>query len=128
MTRLVLDSGGLSALARRPEDAAAIVAVFTRDALWPPLVPSVVLVESLSGRPRTDVRVNRVLKTCDIVEELPERTARRAGQLRALARTGSAVDAVVIALAEPGGAVLGSDLKDLRALAAHAQDVTVHRA
>jgi hypothetical protein len=127
VTRLVLDSGGLSALARRPEDAAAIVAVFTRDGLWPPLVPSVVLVESLSGRPRTDVRVNRLLKTCDIVEELSERTARRAGQLRALARTGSAVDAVVVAMAEPGGAVLGSDLKDLRALAAHAQDVTVHR-
>jgi hypothetical protein len=127
VTRLVLDSGGLSALARRPEDAAAIVAVFTRDGLWPPLVPSVVLVESLSGRPRTDVRVNRLLKTCDIVEELSERTARRAGQLRALARTGSAVDAAVVAMAEPGGAVLGSDLKDLRALAAHAQDVTVHR-
>jgi hypothetical protein len=115
-------------LARRPEDAAAIVAVFTRDGLWPPLVPSVVLVESLSGLPRTDVRVNRLLKTCEIVEQLLERTARRARELRALARAGSAVDAVVIALAEPGGAVLGSDLKDLRALAAHALDVTVHRA
>ena len=33
------------------------------------------------------MRVNRLLKTCDIVEELSERTARRAGQLRALART-----------------------------------------
>jgi hypothetical protein len=40
-------------------------------------VPSVVLVESLSGRHRTDVRVNRLLKTCHIVEELPERLARR---------------------------------------------------
>lgn len=127
MTRLVLDSGGLTTLARRPEDAAAIMTVFARDDLWPPLVPSIVLVESLSGRARTDVRVNRLLKTCEIVEEISQRLARRAGQLRALARTGSAVDAVVVALAEPGGAVLGGDLKDLRALAAYAQDVTVHR-
>jgi len=86
-----------------------------------------VLVESLSGRARTDVRVNRLLKTCDIVEALSEPMARRAGQLRALAHTGSAVDAVVVAMAEPGGAVLGTDLKDLRVLAAHAQDVTAHR-
>jgi hypothetical protein len=123
----VLDSGGLTSLARRPADAVALIAVFRRDHLWPPLVPSVVLVESLSGRPRTDVRVNRLLKTCDIVEDLPERLARRAGALRAIVGQGSAVDALVVAMAEPGGAVLGSDLKDLRALAAHAKDVTVHR-
>ena len=98
MSALVLDSGGLSALARRPEDAAAIIVVFQRDGLWPPLVPSIVLAESLSGRARTDVPVNRLLKTCDIVEDLPERLARRAGQLRALAHTGSAVDAVVVAM------------------------------
>lgn len=41
---------------------------------------------------------------------------------------GSALEAVVVALAEPGGAVLGGDLKDLRALAAHADGVTVRRA
>jgi hypothetical protein len=128
VTRLVLDSGGLTSLARRPGDAAALIAVFKRDQLWPPIVPSVVLVESLSGRPRTDAQVNRLLKTCDLVEELPEHLARRAGALRALARQGSAVDAVVVAMAEPSGSVLGGDLKDLRALAAHAQDVTVHRA
>jgi len=127
VTRVVLDSGGLTSLARRPDDAAALIAVFRRDQLWPPAVPSVVLVESLSGRQRSDARVNRLLKTCEIVEELPERLARRAGALRALARQGSAVDALVVAMAEPGGAVLGGDLKDLRALAAHAQDVTIHR-
>lgn len=128
MTRLVLDSGGLTSLARRPDDTAALIAVLRRDELWPPVVPSVVLVESLSGRQRTDARVNRLLKTCDIVEELPEHLARRAGALRALARHGSAVDAVVVAMAEPEGAVLGGDLKDLRALAAHARGVTVYRA
>jgi hypothetical protein len=128
MTLLVLDSGGVTRLARRRQDAAALIAVFKRDGLWPPLVPSIVLTESLSGRQRTDAHVNRLLKTCDIVEELPERLARRAGVLRALAGRGSAVDAVVVAMAEPGGAVLGGDLEDLRALAAHADRVTVHRA
>jgi len=128
MTLLVLDSGGVSRLARRRQDTAAVIAVLKRDGLWPPIVPSVVLAESLSGRQRTDALVNRLLKTCDVVEQLPERVARRAAALRALAGQGSAVDAVVVAMAEPGGAVLGSDLKDLRALAAHSDDVIVHRA
>jgi hypothetical protein len=128
MTPLVLDSGGVTRLAQRRQDTAAVIAVFKRDGLWPPVVPTVVLVESLTGRQRTDALVNRLLKTCDVIEDLPESIARRAGALRALAGQGSAVDAVVIAMAEPGGAVLGSDLKDLRALAAHADDVIVHRA
>lgn len=128
MTGLVLDSGGVTRLSRQRQETAALIAVLKRDGIWPPLVPSVVLVESVSGRQRSDVLVNRFLKTCDIIEELPEHIARRAGALRALAARGSAVDAVVVAMAEPGGAVLGSDLKDLRALAAHADDVTVHRA
>ena len=75
-----------------------------------------------------DANLNRFLKTCDVVEELPQRLARRAGALRALARQGSAVDAIVVALAEPGGAVLTSDLKDLRALASHTDGVQVFRA
>jgi hypothetical protein len=125
---LVLDSGGLSRLARRSQDSAALIAVFERDGLWPPVVPSVVLVESVSGRQRTDANINRLLKTCDIVEELPVRLARRAGTLRALARQGSAVDAIVVATAEPGGAVLTSDLKNLRVLASHADGVELYRA
>lgn len=128
MTLLVLDSGGVTRLARHHQDTVAIITVFKRDGLWPPIVPSVVLAESLSGRQRADALVSCLLKTCDIVEELPERVARRAGALRALAGQGSTVDAVVVAMAEPGGAVLGSDLKDLRALAAYADDVVVHRA
>jgi hypothetical protein len=125
---LVLDSGGVSRLARRRQETAALIAVFKNDGLWPPVVPSVVLVESTTGRQRTDANINRFLKICDIVEELPEHLARRAGVLRSLARQGSAVDAIVVALAEPNGAVLTSDVKDLRALAAQAQDVHVYRA
>jgi len=125
---LVLDSGGVSRFARRRPDSAALIAVFKRDGLWPPLVPTVVLAESITGRQRHDANLNRFLKTCDIIEELPGRIARRAGALRASTRQGSVVDAIVVALAEPGGAVLTSDLKDLRALASHADNVHVHRA
>lgn len=128
MTLLVLDSGGISRLARRRQDSAALIAVFKRDGLWPPLVPAVVLAESITGRQRHDANINRFLKTCNITDELTERLARRAGALRALARQGSAVDALVVAFAEPGGAVLTADLKDLRALAGHADGVRVYRA
>jgi predicted nucleic acid-binding protein len=125
---LVLDAGGISRLARRTQDAAAAIIVFKREGLWPPVVPSIVLVESLTGRQQSDATVNRLLKTCDVVEQLPQQRARRAGQLRARARRGSAVDAVVVASAEPGGTVLSGDVADLRALAAYARDVTIERA
>jgi hypothetical protein len=125
---LVLDSGGVTALARRDRTSAALVIRLKRDGLWPPIVPSIVLVESLTGRQRTDAITNRFLKTCDIVEDVTTRLARRAAALRAQARRGSAVDAVVVAMAEPAGAVLGGDVGDLRALADYADDVTVHRA
>jgi len=128
LTRLVLDSGGISRLARRRQDAAALIAVFQRDGLWPPLVPSVVLAETVTGRQHNDANINRFLKTCNIVEDVSEGLARRAGALRTLAGQGSAIDAFVVAIAEPGGAVLTSDLADLRALASHSDGVDVYRA
>jgi predicted nucleic acid-binding protein len=124
---LVLDSGGLSFLGKRNQDAAAVLRVLIRDGLWPPAVPSVVLAESTTGRQRDDAGLNQLLKTCDIVDVLPESLARRAGELRRKARRGSAVDAIVVATAEPGGTVLTGDVEDLGALAAHADAVTVVR-
>jgi hypothetical protein len=125
---LVLDSGGVSRLAERSTRAAALITVFKREGLWPPLVPSVVLVECLSGRADRDARPNQFLKTCDVDVVLSHTRARRAAHLRTLARRGSAVDAVVVAAAEPAGTVYGSDVEDLNALAAHADDVHVERA
>ncbi len=127
MSLLVLDSGGITRLAQRRQDTAALITTFIRAGVWPPIVPSVVIAECTSGRPQADVAVNRLLKTCDIIEAFPERVARRAGALRALAGRGSAVDALVVAIAEPGGTVLSGDMDDLRALAEHAQDVEVRR-
>ena len=122
-----MDSGGLSYLAKRNQEVAATIRVFVRDGLWPPAVPSVVLVESISGRQRNDANVNRLLKTCNIVERLPDALARRAGELRFQARRGSAVDSILVATAEPGGVILTGDAEDLTALAGHADRVTIQR-
>ncbi len=89
------------------------------------MVPAVVLVECLTGDGSRDAGENRLLKTCEVVERLPESLARRASLLRTRARRGSAVDALVVAAAEPGGTVLTSDAADLRRLAAHAQQVGI---
>jgi predicted nucleic acid-binding protein len=125
---LVLDSGGVSRLAERSTRAAAIITVFKREGLWPPVVPSVVLVECLSGRRDRDARTNKFLKACDIEVSLSKERARRAAWLRGAARRGSAVDAIVVAIAEPGGTVYGGDVEDLQALAARADDVMIERA
>jgi predicted nucleic acid-binding protein len=124
---LVLDSGAVTRLAERSRDSLALILAFREQALWPPKVPSVVLVECLQGHAGRDANENRFLKTCDIAQAIPESVARRAALLRRLARRGSAVDALVVASAEPGGTVLTSDRKDLEALAIHAQDVVIER-
>lgn len=124
---LVLDSGAVSHLAERSRRAAALILTLRSEGLWPPVVPSAVLVECLQGDSGRDARTNHFLRTCDVVEELPESLARRAAQLRRRARKGSAVDALVVAFAEPGGTILTSDVGDLGALAQHAHGVLVER-
>ena len=128
MTVLVLDSGGVSRLAERSPKALALILALREEGLWPPRVPSVVLVECLEGHAGRDAPENKFLKACDIIHALPETLARRAARLRRCARRGSAVDALVVAHAEPGGTVLTSDPNDLEALAAHSDSVDVIRA
>lgn len=125
---LVLDSGGVSRLAARGRRAAALIVALRDEGLWPPLVPSVVLVECLTGDSGRDAITNRFLKTCDIQQSLPVSLVRRGARLRSQARRGSAVDAVVVATAEPAGVVLTGDVADLVALASHADGVVVERA
>jgi hypothetical protein len=124
---LILDSGGLSRLSQRTQRAAALIAALQAANLWPPVVPTMILAESTTGAARTDANINRLLKSCDLDPIVAERTARRAGYLRARARKGSAVDALLVALAEPGGTVLTGDPDDLEALAAHADRVAIER-
>jgi len=124
---LVLDAGGVSRLAERSRQAAAFILALREQGLWPPVVPSVVLVECLQGHAGRDAVANRFLKTCDVVEGIPESLARRAALLRRRSRRGSAVDALVVAFAEPDGTALTSDRDDLAALAGHANGVRVER-
>ena len=116
---LVLDAGGLSALAGHR----AALNELRRRERWPAQVPAVVLTEALTGDHRRDFAVNRVLRTCR-VRDVDEAVAREAARLRtATGRAGtiSAVDAVVAAFAcaGPDMIVLTSDPRDLRALGEH---------
>jgi len=124
---LVLDSSAVTRLAERSRFAAALIQALRAESLWPPTVPFVVLVECLEGHAGRDADENAFLKTCDIVEEVDETLARRAAFLRRHTRRGSAVDALVVAAAEPGGTVLTSDPRDVDALASHAQRVRIER-
>jgi hypothetical protein len=124
---LVLDSGAVSRLAERSSAAVAMIQALCDEGLWPPVVPSIVLVECLQGHAGRDAREHRFLKTCDLRELIPEAVARRAALLRRRAGRGSAVDAIVVALSEPGGTVLTGDVRDLEALASHANDVAIVR-
>jgi predicted nucleic acid-binding protein len=122
---LVLDSGGVTRLAERSKQTLALILALRQAGLWPPRVPSVVLVECLQGHAGRDALENKFLKTCDITPIVSETLARRAALLRRLARRGSAIDALVVASAEPDGTVITTDPEDLEALAAHSQNVDV---
>ncbi len=124
---LVLDSGGVTHLAKRSREAAALLQALHSHGYWPPTVPAVVLVECTQGHPGRDAHVNRLLKTCEVVEAVPERLARRAAVLRTRARKASAVDALVVAFAESDGAVITGDPGDLEALASFTDDVIISR-
>lgn len=124
---LVLDSCAVGALSRPGPALLAELAVLRRDGLWPPVIPTAVVVECLTGHAGRDAGTNRLVATCRIRPELPIRLARRAAQLRFQAGRGSAVDAIVAASAEPDGVVLTGDHSDLSALAAHADGVRVER-
>jgi hypothetical protein len=122
---LILDGGAIGYLAEGSSYARAVLAVLGSEYDWPPLVPSVVLIECVTGHPQKDARTNLFLKGCDVQALLSETTARRASQIRTAAGRGSAVDAALVALAEPGGVVLTGDKQDMTALAANALDVRV---
>jgi hypothetical protein len=114
---VVLDSHGLTTLA----GDRARLAELRRRGEWPAIVPSVVLTEALTGDNRRDYSENRLLRTCDVrpVDEVLARSAARLRAKTTTRRAPSAVDAIVVAIADgAGGAtVLSSDPGDLRALA-----------
>lgn len=123
--RLFIDSGAVDRLAKSDEQSLVDLGSLERDGYWPPTIPTVVLTECVSGTQSKDALANRFIKTCQVLEELPDHIARRAGQLRSQTKRGSAVDAILVALAEPGGVVITEDTRDLEALASNALNVAV---
>ncbi len=121
-----LDSSALTKLAAHDRmTMARIQRLLDRD-LWPPVVPTAVLVESLTGSGPRDARANRLLRTCDVVN-LDSVIARRAATLRTRARAGSAVDAIVVATAEVGDSelVITGDRDEIAKLVDHANGVSM---
>jgi len=88
-------------------------------------VTTVVIVESVEGHPDAMPTSTVFSKTCRIEEAVPQPLARRGAEVGRRARRGSAVDALVVATAEPGGTILTGDVQDLEALAAEADNVAV---
>lgn len=82
---LVLDSAGVSHLARRTPATLALITALTDIGFWPPIVPSVVLIECLTGDGTRDASTHRLLKTVAVIEDLPSGLARRAAHLRSQA-------------------------------------------
>jgi predicted nucleic acid-binding protein len=110
---LVLDSGGVTALAGQR----ARLAELRRRGAWPPQVPTVVLVEVLTGDHRRDFHENHLLRMCQI-RPVNEQTACHAARMRTASRRAddiSATDAIVAAFAVNlrHSVILTSDPTDL---------------
>ena len=122
---LVLDSGAVTALGRRDRQTAARIVALRQRGMWPPILPTAVLVDSLTGSRVRDALVNRTVGLSAIYP-LDEPLSRRAAQLRGRARAGSAVDAVVVATAELLEAlVITVNTDDLARLSQHASGVSL---
>jgi hypothetical protein len=125
---LVLDSGAITALGRRDRQTAARLAALRLRGLWPPIVPTAVLIDSLTGNRVRDALANRTVGL-SLVYPLDEPMARRAAQLRRRARAGSAVDAIVVAAAELFEAlVITRNLDDLARLSQPVNGVSLLQA
>jgi len=114
--RLVLDAGGVSAIADGDGLARATLDRACREG-WLVVIPAPVLTEVHTGR-RDHARVVRVVNAVDmLIATTPER-ARQAGELRSRSGVLDVVDAIVVAeaVAFPPALVMTSDPDDVRRL------------
>lgn len=114
--RLILDAGGILALARGGGDARAILERATREG-YVVVIPTPILAQVHRGgrdRARIDLVVNRV----DALMPTSARAARLAGEMLAKAGTADAVDAIVVAeaLLSAPALIMTSDREDLERL------------
>jgi hypothetical protein len=114
--RLVLDAGGISAIADGNGVARAALERARREG-WLVVIPAPVLAEVHTGR-RDHARIDLVINVVDVlIETTPER-ARQAGELRSRSGVLDVVDAIVVAeaVAARPALIMTSDPDDLRAL------------
>ena len=114
--RLVLDAGGVSAIADGDGVARAALERARREG-WLVVIPAPVLAEVHTGR-RDHARVDRVINAVDmLIATTPDR-AREAGELRAKSGVLDVVDAIVVAEAAafPPALIMTSDPDDIRSL------------
>jgi predicted nucleic acid-binding protein len=129
--KCVLDSGGLTALIGRSARARALLEwMLEHDGSV--LVPTPVLVETVTGDSARDAEINRILAALDRAGSFlaipDEGIARAAGRLRFRARTDDGIDALVAAEAAREGApcvLLTSDPDDLARLLTHEPQVAI---
>ncbi len=125
---LVVDAGALRRLADRSPRSLILLRTLRERGLWPAQVAAPVLVEALTGDVATDDAVEALLRCCHILDSIAPAVAHRAAWLRTAANRGTATDALIVALAEPGGAVLVAQRPTIEAMALYADGVFVERA
>lgn len=114
--RLILDSGGVIALARGSFDARAALERARRQG-YVVVIPTPVVAEVHRGG-HDHAKIDRILKAVDATLPTSEFIARRAGELQAAAGTSDPVDAIVVAeaLAAVPAVIVTSDASDIRQL------------
>jgi PIN domain len=114
--RLILDAGGILALARGDVRARAALATALREG-YVNVIPTPVLAQVHRGG-RDRAHVDRVVNAVNALLPTSEAIARRAGELQAKASTSDAVDAIVVAeaLASVPALILTTDPDDLALL------------
>lgn len=114
--RLILDAGGILALARGDARARAALARALRDG-YVVVIPTPVLAQVHRGG-RDRAQVDRVVKAVNALLPTSEQIARRAGELQGKASTSDVVDAIVAAeaLASAPALILTTDPGDLSLL------------
>ena len=125
----MLDGPAVLRLAQRTGASLAIIATLRDRGLWPPWCRRRSCPTVCPATPNQDAAIKRLLPCCDVAEVVPEAVARRAAWLRTAADgRASAAESLVVAMAEPGGAILTSGRRtELEALALFADGVYVER-
>ncbi len=114
--RLVLDSGGVSVIAKGKGDARAAMNR-ARTEGWLVVIPAPVLAEVHTGR-REHAMIDRVVNAVDMLLPTTPEIAKLAGELRAKSGVLDVVDAIVVAeaVASPPSIILTTDPGDIARL------------